>query len=146
MKRLYHICLVLWAVCNIGCSTEQQSSSPPAPALTVVSWNLEWFPGKDDQTAARRMKEVHQALIEIDADIYLFQEMADFESVEQLVDGLPGYEVHVVSNFKYGNRPAKQQLAIVSRFPAHSAFAETFKTPEGSRAPPRGFSFAALED
>jgi endonuclease/exonuclease/phosphatase family metal-dependent hydrolase len=115
------------------------------PELSVVTWNLEWFPGKDEETRTRRFNQIRKAIREIDADIYLLQEMQDGESVEKLFEGVEGYEIHIVSQFRYGNFPAKQQLAIVSRFPAKSAFAESFVSTGGSRAPPRGFAFAALD-
>jgi endonuclease/exonuclease/phosphatase family metal-dependent hydrolase len=113
--------------------------------LLVVTWNLEWFPGKGEETRTRRFNQVRQAILEIDADIYLLQELEDGESVEKLFEGVEGYDIHIVSQFKYGNFPARQQLAIVSRFPAHSAFTESFVSSGGTRGPPRGFSFAALK-
>lgn len=91
------------------------------------------------------MKQIRKAVREIDADIYLLQEVADQESMDELFKDMPGYDVHIVSHFKYGNFMAKQQVAVISRLSAVSAFAESFVSTGGSRAPPRGFSFAALD-
>jgi hypothetical protein len=115
-----------------------QTTPYPNTELEIVTWNLQWFPGKDDETRTRRIQQIRQAVEEIDSDIYLFQEMEDGESVEKLFEGVDGYEIHIVSQFRYGNFPAKQQLAIVSRFPAKSAFAESFVSTGGSPGTPTG--------
>jgi hypothetical protein len=94
--------------------TDPPAVEPPALGQTIVTWNLEWFPGKDEETRTRRFNQIRQAVREIDADIYLLQEMEDGESVEKLFEGVEGYDIQIVSQFRYGNRPAKQQLAIVS--------------------------------
>jgi endonuclease/exonuclease/phosphatase family metal-dependent hydrolase len=47
--------------------------------------------------------------------------------------------------FLQGNRIGPQQIAIVSRLPVLSAFGEAFTSAGGSRAPPRGFAYAALK-
>ena len=123
----------------------------PASPLTVVSWNIEWFPGRS-QTATESEQQGHiagvsQYLGTLDADVLLLQEIGDLASLEAAVGSLDGYEVHVVSNFFFGSQPGRQQLAVVSRLPAHAAFARRFALPDdpdGAR-PPRGFAFAALE-
>lgn len=56
--------------------------------LDVVTWNIEWFP-KNGQASIDAVKEVIEAL---DADLYALQEISDTAVLQQLVDGLPGYD------------------------------------------------------
>lgn len=123
----------------------------PGSSLTVVSWNIQWFPGRSP-TATEAEQEAHIAgvgdyLATLDADILLLQEIGGRANLEAALSSLDGYEVHVVSNFFVGSQPSRQQLAIVSKLSADTAFAQRFavaEDPDGAR-PPRGFAFAALE-
>ncbi|WFB36805.1 endonuclease/exonuclease/phosphatase family protein [Kiritimatiellota bacterium B12222] len=134
---------------NTEAVIDQQQTVVPAKPIKIVTWNLEWFPGKSTSASLEEkqehMEQIRNAISEIDADVYLLQEVADMDSMEELFKDLPGYEIHIVSSFRYGNFIAKQQVAVVSRLPAISAFAESFVSTGGTRAPPRGFSFAALQ-
>lgn len=129
-----------------------QNAAGAAPAkeqaagdtLRVVSWNLEWFPGrKPEAPRAERdaqMRDARAALDEIRPQVLLLQEVADWKSVQELVSGLPGMRVHVVSQFH--ERP--QNLAIASTLPLDSAWYELWKDAP-PHTPPRGFAFAALQ-
>lgn len=112
-------------------------------ADSALTWNLEWFPGKKGtDKAVQRMETAQSVLSEIGpADIYLFQEINDWEAAMTLVENLPGCKVDMVTRF-----PGQQQMAIASSFPLDSAWYEAFKPVEGDKkTPPRGFAFAALE-
>lgn len=125
------------------------SAAPEGVEVTLVSWNIEWFPGKrlgaSEEEAARHMAQVRGALPLIEADVFLLQEMRDYDSVEALFAGTDDQEVHIVSRFRQGFAIGRQQLGIVSRFSAKAAFTEVFVSGDGPRAPPRGFAFAALD-
>lgn len=54
----------------------------------LVTWNIEWFP-KNGQTSIDAVKDVIEAL---DADLLALQEITDTAILQQLVDGLPGYD------------------------------------------------------
>ena len=124
--------------------------APPAESFstTVVTWNIEWFPGQSlnatAQEARTHMQAVQQAVREIDADIWLLQEMRDQPSVEELFMELP-HEVHVVSGHLFRGSLGAMQTAIVSRFQAIDSGWENFVASDGARAPPRGFSWAVLD-
>lgn len=109
----------------------------------VVSWNLEWFPGRAPKASQER-KEAHiaavqEALAELKPDILLLQEVRDEEAAKLAVEKLPDMKVAVFSKF-YGD----QQLAIVTHFPVNSGWSEEWKR-KGENDPPRGYNFAAIE-
>jgi endonuclease/exonuclease/phosphatase family metal-dependent hydrolase len=118
----------------------------PVDALTVVTWNLEWFPGRfpnaGNQAKQEQMESAQKALKEIKPDILLVQELADWSSFQQLVGATSGLVVHAVSAFRDTTGVTRQQVAIASCLPANSTWSENFK--RGWAEPPRGFAFAAL--
>ncbi len=128
-----------------SCEPLGTSVAPPdAPQLRVVTWNAEWFPGRDPEPTREaelsQMKEARAALAELQPDVLLMQEVRDWKSAEALVSAVPGLQLHVVSDFF--DRP--QNLVIASRLNASSGWSELWR-PESPETPPRGFSFAALE-
>ena len=133
--RLLFIIFYFWAV--------------NSPALTVVSWNLEWFPGhKANSTPEEQqahMKAARAALKELNPDIFIGIEIKDEDSFKKLVSVIPGLKTHVVSNFRVSNnQKGLQQIGIASRWPAQSAWAEPWINVVNKL--PRGFSFTALEN
>jgi endonuclease/exonuclease/phosphatase family metal-dependent hydrolase len=120
-----------------------------AEVVRIVTWNLEWFPGgKPTSSEAERaihMSAAKDALMDLHADILCLQEVRDWDSVAELVSVLPGFQPFVVSRFReFGSSGpiTIQQSAIASRWPADSAWSESFKP--SAPTPPRGFSFAAI--
>lgn len=117
-------------------------------SISIVTWNIEWFPGQSPDASAEQtrqhMAQVQRAVREIDADIWLLQEMRDRPSVEELFMDLP-HEVHVVSGHLYRGELGAMQTAVVSRFPTIESGWENFVDSDGARAPPRGFSWAVLD-
>lgn len=121
-----------------------EPQKPPEPArLRIVAWNLEWFPGhKPEPTPeaeAEQMAAAKVALTELKPDVLLLEEIRDWESAAALCQAVPGMEVHVVSAFQ----PRPQNQVVASRFPADSTWSESWQASEA--APPRGYSFAAVE-
>lgn len=120
-----------------------------SPALTVVSWNLEWFPGhranSTPEEEQAHMKAAREALKKLNPDIFIGIEIKDEAAFKKLVSVIPELKAHVVSNFRVSNnQPGKQQIGIASRWPAQSAWSEPWINVVNKL--PRGFSFTALED
>ncbi|WP_245958217.1 endonuclease/exonuclease/phosphatase family protein [Roseimicrobium gellanilyticum] len=113
-----------------------------------MTWNLEWFPGKKPNATQEQRDqhflEVASVVPQFRADILILQEVRDLDSVEKLAKLLPGFEVHVVSSFKdqVGGVVGLQQIAILSRFKAEGAWAESWK--RGWVNAPRGYAYAKL--
>jgi endonuclease/exonuclease/phosphatase family metal-dependent hydrolase len=121
-----------------------------AAPLKIVTWNLEWFPGKRPTASAgevdKHMKHAREALQKINPDVFIGVEIRDWAAFDELVSAVPGLNNHVVSSFvdpETGEiRP--QQVGIASKLTCRAASWEPWKAnvPKTSR----GFSFAALEE
>jgi hypothetical protein len=142
LSRLFCAFLTLLLITLVsGCSAKNEA--PEKNKLRVVSWNIEWFPGQRPEAtaeeSAKQMAAAKIALAELKPDVLLLQEIRDWKSAEELCSVIPGLQVHVASSF--GERPQNQIVA--STLPADSAWSDTWK--QGPIAPPRGYSFAALQ-
>jgi endonuclease/exonuclease/phosphatase family metal-dependent hydrolase len=117
-----------------------------AETLTVAAWNLEWFPGRSmnptPEAQQKQMEAAQKVLKQLNPDIFLAEEIGDWDSFAKLVSVVPKLQVHTVSAFKYGNSSSRQQQAIASKLPANSTWSEQWKKTEAN--PPRGMAFAAL--
>lgn len=120
-----------------------------APPLKAVVWNLEWFPGRKPHASIEQqqahMAAVQQALKALDPDIFIAEEVGDWDVFAQLVSVVPGLQVDTVSAFRQSGRGGpitRQQVAIASKLPANSTWSEPWK--HSAASPPRGFAFAAL--
>jgi hypothetical protein len=71
--------------------------------LKVITWNLEWFPGKSPKATAsdstNHMKEAQEALKKLNPDIFIGVEVRDWAAFDELVTSIPSLKTHVVSNF-----------------------------------------------
>ncbi len=120
-----------------------------AAPLKIVTWNLEWFPGKrptaSERDANDHMKDARAALQKINPDVFIGVEVRDWAAFDELVSVIPGLKTHVVSSFvdpETGElRP--QQVGIASKLPCRAATWEAWKANVPNIS--RGFSFAALE-
>lgn len=120
-----------------------------ATQLKVVTWNLEWFPGKrptaSTKEADTHMKDARAALLKMNPDVFVGVEVRDWAAFQELVSVIPGLTTHVVSSFvdpETGEiRP--QQIGIASKLICRAATWEpwTANVPNISR----GFSYSALE-
>ena len=120
-----------------------------ADTVSIVTWNLEWFPGKKPtSTQAERalhMSVAKDGLLQLAPDILCAQEIRDWDSFAELTSVLPKLKPLIVSKFRdspTGGPISIQQTAIASIYPSDSAWFEAFK-PAPNTAP-RGFSFAAI--
>ncbi len=120
-----------------------------ATPLKVVTWNLEWFPGKrptaSERDADAHMKDARAALQKINPDVFIGVEIRDWAAFDELVSVIPGLKTHVVSSFvdpETGEiRP--QQVGIASKLACRAATWEAWKANVPNIS--RGFSYAALE-
>lgn len=125
------------------CSTVQG-----AEVVRIVTWNLEWFPGKKPaatpQEREEHFKQVAAILPQLKADIIVLQEVRNDEVVQELAKLMPGYSVHVTSRFKdsFSSTLGEQQITILSRYTADAAWSESWK--RGWANAPRGYAYAKL--
>lgn len=123
-------------------------TSNGAEIVRVVTWNLEWFPGKKPAAsqAARdaHFLEVAAVLPQFRADVVVLQEVRNDDAAERLAKLMPGFTVHVTSRFKdsFTHTIGEQQVTIMSRYKADSAWAESWK--RGWANAPRGYAYAKL--
>jgi endonuclease/exonuclease/phosphatase family metal-dependent hydrolase len=130
-------------------AADSADSAVAAPAgLSIVSWNVEWYPGKN-RFARTEQRLEHAALVQaelkkINPDILLAQEMRDWQSFAELTDASPGLRPVVVSNFmsEQSGEYWPQQVAIASKLPVQSAWSEAWKA--GEIQPRRGFTSATV--
>lgn len=159
MKRILLSAFLFCVTAGAGSLRAQTSPWPfpsrpgtaqtPSNTLTVAFWNIQWFPGaRPNPTKAEETRQITSVQAEIgkwNADIMGMEEIRDFQSAGLAVQKLPGFKVDVCANFppREGQNEA-QEVAIASRLPALSAWAEEWKA-NGAIVPPRGFAFAAYE-
>lgn len=123
-------------------------SATGTEVVRIATWNLEWFPGRKP-TATQDEKDAHflevaSVLPQFRADVIVLQEVRDSDASEKLAKLLPGFSVHVISNFKdpFTHALGLQQLVILSRYTADGAWAESWK--RGWANAPRGYVYAKL--
>jgi len=121
-----------------------------ADSASIVTWNLEWFPGhKPTSTPSSRvlhMSAAKEALLGLSPDVLCVQEMRNWDSFAELTSVVPRLKPLVVSAHQdspEGGAISIQQIGIAAIFPAIGAWSEAFAQSEHS--PPRGFSFVALD-
>jgi len=120
-----------------------------AEPLKIITWNLEWFPGKRPTASAeeadKHMKDARAELKKLNPDIFVGVEIRDWAAFEELVSVIPGLKTHVVSNFTdpQTGQIRPQQIGIASKLTCRAAGWEPWKANVPNIS--RGFSFAALE-
>lgn len=130
-------------------SSTKSVAAEPKNVLRVISWNIEWFPGKrhtsTPEQAAAHMELVQGEIKRLNPDILLAQEIGNWQAFSDLVSVAPGLQPAVVSAFTSEETGAywSQQLAIASRLPVFAAWSEPWKAGE-KITPRRGFSAIAV--
>lgn len=125
-------------------SLDQNSRS-----ITVAFWNLQWFPGGHPNPSRndklRQIGSVRADMARFNPDILGMEEVRDLKNATMAVKPWCGFKVDVCANFppREGHEQP-QEVAIASRLPPLSAWAEQWK-PNGALVPPRGFAFAAYQ-
>jgi len=127
----------------------QEAAPEPPAGLSVVSWNIEWYPGKKNFARGGEMR-AHAAIVQeelqrMDPDILLAQEMRDWDSFARLTDVVPDLRPAVVSAFtsRRTGEYWRQQLGIASKWPVMAAWSERWGM-EDDIQPPRGFAAAMI--
>ncbi len=129
----------------------EQEESSASETVRVVTWNIQWFPGRSpgasENAQLAHRAEVREYLPGLQPDILLLQEIRDDEAAQFLIDSVDGLELHVVTDFQRPQAHISQQIVIASRFPAIAAHAEVFTDiyHDPQTEPYRGFAFTALE-
>lgn len=125
-------------------------TSPAGHSVTVAFWNIQWFPGSHpDPTRADETRQINMVNIDMaklnGVDVIGMEEVRNFEQAGVAVKPLAGFKADVCANWppREGQKES-QEVAIASRLPALSAWAEQWK-PNGAIVPPRGFCFAAYQ-
>lgn len=123
--------------------------SPAARPIQIVSWNVEWYPGKRPHARGEEMA-AHAALVRaempgINPDIFLGQEMRDWNSFARLCDEVRGLRPVAVSAFTSSDTGEywRQQLGIGSKLQVTAAWSEPWVA-GADITPRRGFSVAAV--
>lgn len=136
----WHLLLLLSLSFALSCA---EALEKPPQTIRIVSWNLEWFPGKQPEPTAEEenahMAQAQQALKELKPDVLLLQEVRDWKSAEQLCSAVPNLRVQVISRFQ----PRPQNQVIATNLPVDSTWSAEWQ--QGSDGPPRGYVFAAIE-
>ena len=129
--------------------------------VLVTTWNMKWFPSgiadlRNDEEAERRTIVSAGGLLSdvfreqtrrSGADvIVLAQEVRDAETMTNYVNaaGIKGLKVVSVSDFRDGDVPIWQQVAILSTLPVLDAGFATWAKGIGVSIP-RGFAYALLD-
>lgn len=113
--------------------------------LRIATWNLEWFPGRSPTSTleeqAIHVGLVHSELCQIEADVFLFQELKGRDSADLAVEIKPGFQNVVITDFpqRFG---VGQQVAVVTRLETVRSGWVAFAS--GPVHPPRGFAWALL--
>ena len=119
--------------------------------LTVMFWNVEWFPGRRPN-AGERAKASHVAAVvpvveRLDPDVLGLEEVSDAAGAHLIADHLKGFRVDVCTEFVRApeNEPSRQQTVLCSRLPLLDCGWETWKPTANGLQPRRGFAFAAYQ-
>jgi endonuclease/exonuclease/phosphatase family metal-dependent hydrolase len=123
-------------------------SATAGEVVRVVTWNLKWFPGQKpaatQEERDRHFLEVAAVIPQFRADVIILQEVRNHTVAEQLAQSLPGFTVHVTSQFKdtFNGTVGDQQISIMSRYSADGAWAAAWK--RGWANAPRGYAYARV--
>ncbi|MEX1045458.1 MAG: endonuclease/exonuclease/phosphatase family protein [Chthoniobacterales bacterium] len=125
------------------------SAAVAGDGLNIVAWNVEWYPGKKNFARGEEMRAhadvVREELRRINPDIFLAQEMRDWDSFARLTDAVPDLRPAVVSAFtsRRTGEYWRQQLGIASKLPVMAAWSERWAMQDEVQ-PPRGFAAALV--
>lgn len=143
--------LALFLICGLFLNSSLRAEV--VSETKIVTWNLCWFPGRypraTEEEKAVQMARAQEALKEIAPGIFLCQEVASWQAVEELTSVVPGLKPAVVSDFGPAAEGAPpQNVGIATTLPVISGWAQQWRDVVGRRTKyplPRGFAFAAIE-
>jgi len=116
--------------------------------IKLVTWNLQWFPGKSPyakpDAVKRHINELREAVLAMQPDILVLQEVSNEQALNEAISENTGLKLAVMSRFKNSaGFTDGQQIAIFSKFSADFVYSSAWK--HGWSGPPRGFAYAALK-
>ncbi len=118
-----------------------------AADFRFVAWNVEWFPGRspqpEDSAVDAHKKAVAEVLQREKPDIFVGEEIRNWQVFADVTSTVPGLRPVVVSSFRSETDGTlwPQQIGIASKLPVEAAWSEAWQQTIGV---PRGFSFAAV--
>jgi len=127
--------------------TQERSDVGGSNTISVISWNLEWFPGRgpnaSPQEKQSHMQAAKEELRKLDPDVFLGQEIASWDDFIELCSVLPELDVATVSHYLQGREVSRQQTTVASKLPVVAAWFDNWKvaTPQ----PPRGYACAVVQ-
>jgi endonuclease/exonuclease/phosphatase family metal-dependent hydrolase len=143
-------CLVIAAM--LVASLPSRSLADTPRHVRVITWNIEWFPGRAPQPTPRaeraHREDVAEYLPTLEPDILLLQEIRNLDAAQFLARQVPGLTLHIISAFVRPEEQISQQIVIASRFQALESEEQRFTGEAydyGDTEPYRGYVFAALE-
>jgi endonuclease/exonuclease/phosphatase family metal-dependent hydrolase len=139
---------VLLKIFAATCLLGLQSACGGEEVIKLVTWNLQWFPGKSPyakpDAVARHINELREAVLAMQPDILVLQEVSNELALNEAIAENTGLKLAVMSRFKNSaGFTDGQQIAIFSKFPADFVYSSAWK--HGWSGPPRGFAYAALK-
>lgn len=149
MKFKYLVALAA-ALTSLTLGGIQTIHAEDAKTIRVISYNIEWFPGKR-RNATPAEAEAHLELLQgeikrLNPDVLLAQEIGYWQAFADLVSIVPGLQPAVLSAFtsEESGEYWSQQLGIASKLPVFAAWSEPWSAGE-QITPRRGFSAAAVQ-
>lgn len=118
-----------------------------AAEIRFMTWNVEWFPGRSPQPEDPAVDAHKLAVAEVlrreKPDIFVGEEIRNWQVFADLASAVPGLRPVVVSSFRSETDGTlwPQQIGIASDQPVEAAWAEAWHQ---TIVLPRGFSFAAV--
>lgn len=141
--------LTLTLIFALPAVTRSEEAGKSSASLKIISWNIEWYPGKSRFARGPEMA-THAAMVnrqfrEMKPDIFLAQEMRDWNAFALLCENVEGLRPASVSAFtneesgEYWN----QQTGIGANLYVAAAWSEPWRE-GGQITPRRGFNVAAI--
>jgi endonuclease/exonuclease/phosphatase family metal-dependent hydrolase len=127
--------------------TPEPSPVAAGKTISVISWNLEWYPGRKPKASPEERAKHKQAaeaeLRKLNPDIFMSQEIAGWDDFIDLCSVVPDLDVAIVSHYLQGNDIARQQTTIASKLPVVAAWYDNWK--QAATQPPRGYASAVVQ-
>jgi endonuclease/exonuclease/phosphatase family metal-dependent hydrolase len=135
-----------WGIAGLALALCILGPSCLADTIRVTTWNLEPLPAAGTNDA--RIQDAAAALMKLNPDVILLQQVRDWKMCGQLAQALKpvDYSVSVCSSFREAKTGAlgQQQVAILARKKAYFSWSEAWRT-QSESVLPGGLAFAAIQ-
>lgn len=149
LKKIYYVLTLFVGLAPWTFANEAESEPIDPATWTLVTWNIEWFPGRYRFAHGERMTD-HMAVVQdelkrMNPDIFMAQEMRGWQVFADLCSVVPDLQPTVVSAFRgrVNREYWPQQIGIASKQPVYAAWSEPWQSGD-EVSPTRGFSVAAI--